>query len=247
MLQELKKYLPKQFLKSYIPEKDAGTAYDIWAENYDKQPGNLMLDLDEIIFSRLLENVDLHHKKIGDIGCGTGRHWGEMIQQQPYKLSGFDVSAGMLQRLNDKFPEADTHLIKDDLLPEIPTDSFDVIVSTLTVAHIKNLEEALLTWCRIINDGGDILITDFHPEALAIGGQRTFKHGNKHIAVRNFVHKLDHIKAILTLKNWEVVNEEEIIIDESLKHYYEQQNALHVYDKFKGMPIIYGLHLRQQV
>jgi ubiquinone/menaquinone biosynthesis C-methylase UbiE len=132
------------------------------------------------------------------------------------------------------------------LLPYIATDSFDVIISTLTVAHIKHLEEALLTWCRIIQNDGDIIITDFHPDALAIGGQRTFKHDGGYLAVRNFVHQLDRIKAVFALKNWEVVNEEQIVIDESLKHYYQQQNALHVYEKFKGMPIIYGLHLKQQ-
>lgn len=246
MLQELKKYLPKRLLKSYIPEKDSGTAYDIWSENYDHQPGNLMLDLDEIVFSNLIKNIDLYNKKVGDIGCGTGRHWGKIMELQPAHLAGFDVSAGMLSRLKEKFPMADTHLIKDDRLPYIATDSFDTIISTLTVAHIKDLDDALLTWCRIVKDNGDIIITDFHPDALAIGGQRTFKHGKTHIAVRNFVHTLDQIKAVMALKNWEMVNEQEIIIDETLKYYYEQQNALHVYEKFKGMPIIYGLHFKQR-
>ena len=245
MLQELKRYLPKSLLRTHIPEKEAGPAYDLWAENYDNQPGNLMLDLDEIVFGRLLADVDINNKRVADIGCGTGRHWGKLLKQQPRQLSGFDVSGGMLEKLQQKFPQADTQLISDNLLSNTPTNSFDVIVSTLTVAHIKNLDEALLSWCRIIKDGGDILITDFHPDALAMGGKRTFKHDGRHIAVRNFVHDVAHIKAALTLKNWEVIHEEQIVIDETLKHYYEQQNALHVYDKFKGMPIIYGLHFRQ--
>jgi hypothetical protein len=50
MLQELKRFIPKRLLSSHIPETEAGAAYDIWAENYDNQPGNLMLDLDEVIF-----------------------------------------------------------------------------------------------------------------------------------------------------------------------------------------------------
>jgi ubiquinone/menaquinone biosynthesis C-methylase UbiE len=105
MLQELKRYLPKRLLNSYIPEKDAGTAYDIWSQNYDNQPGNLMLDLDEIVFKNLLKNVKLKGKKVGDIGCGTGRHWPQIMQQQPRELSGFDVSAGMLEKLQEKYPK----------------------------------------------------------------------------------------------------------------------------------------------
>ncbi|QKJ29919.1 methyltransferase domain-containing protein [Mucilaginibacter mali] len=246
MLQELKKYLPKGLQRTRIPETEAGPAYDIWSVNYDNQPGNLMLDLDEVVFRRLLSAIDIKDKRVADIGCGTGRHWQKMLQWQPAHITGFDVSAGMLNRLKEKFPQADTELVTNDSLLNIPTDNFDIIVSTLTVAHIKNLENSLLNWCRIVKNNGDILITDFHPQALDMGGQRTFKHNGSHIAVRNFVHQLASIKAIMSLKDWEVVSEQQIIIDETLKHYYESQNALHVYEKFKGMPIIYGLHFKQK-
>lgn len=244
MLQGLKRFIPKRLLSSHIPETEAGAAYDIWSENYDNQPGNLMLDLDEVIFRRILGRTDIKNRKVADIGCGTGRHWQKILQRQPLELAGFDVSAGMLKKLKLKFPQAETHLIVNDQMPNIPADNFDVIVSTLTMAHIKDPDDALINWCRIIKSSGDILITDFHPDALAMGGQRTFKHGNGHIAVRNFVHRLDDIKKILGSKNWKVVNEEQIVIDETLKHYYESNNALHVYDKFKGMPTIYGLHFK---
>lgn len=245
MLQELKKYLAKGLLRSRIPEKEAGAAYDLWSANYDNQPGNLMLDLDEKLFSRLLENTCLKGKKVADIGCGTGRHWGKILQQHPDNLAGFDVSAGMLQRLREKFPEAEVHLINDDRLPNVPTDSFDVITSTLTVAHIEDLEQALLAWCRILKTDGEILITDFHPDSLASGGKRTFKHGNGHIAVRNFVHTVQFIKDFMAAHHYELINEAQLMIDESVKHYYEQQQAMHVYKKFEGMPIIYGLHFKR--
>jgi hypothetical protein len=41
------------------------------------------------------------------------------------------------------------------------------------------------------------------------------------------------------------VAEEEIKIDETVKHYYAQQNALKVYEQFKGFPVIYGIHLKR--
>lgn len=245
MLQELKKYLPARLLNSRIPEKEAGAAYDIWSANYDNQPGNLMLDLDEVIFRRMLSRITVADQTVADIGCGTGRHWDKILQQLPAQLTGFDVSMGMLNKLRDKFPKAELHQITDNRLPNVPTAQFDLAVSTLTVAHIKNIEDALLTWCRITKDTGDILITDFHPDALANGGKRTFKHGNGHIAVRNFVHHLASIKAVMNLKGWKVANEEQAIVNDSVRHYYESQNAMHVYHKFKGTPIIYGLHFKQ--
>lgn len=246
MLQEIKKYLPKSLRIGRIPETEAGPAYDLWAADYDNQNTNMMLDLDDVLFHRLLASVDIIGKRVADIGCGTGRHWHKLLQMQPRQITGFDASAGMLSRLKEKYPQADTELVTNDMLMNIPTDSFDVIVSTLTVSYIKQLDNSLLNWCRIVKNCGDIIITDFHPQALDMGCQRTFKHQGRHIAIRNFAHQLAGIKAVMRLKNWEIVNEQQIVIDHSLKHYYESHNALHLYQRLEGVPIIYGLHFKQQ-
>ncbi len=245
MINTIKNYIRRQILHTTIEDKDVVEAYDIWAENYDLQPGNLMLDLDEILFAKLLANLNLENKAIADIGCGTGRHWAKIFQQNPESLTGFDVSPGMLKKLSDKFPEAKTYVIADNNFEDIANDTYDAILSTLTVAHIEGIEDALQTWCRIIKKHGDMIITDFHPNALASGGKRTFRHGNKHIAVQNFVHTTDIIKQIILKEGFTVIAHQEIKVDETVKHYYEQQNALHVYEKFKGQSIIYGIHFRR--
>jgi ubiquinone/menaquinone biosynthesis C-methylase UbiE len=241
----IKNYIRRRVWPTTIEDKDVVAAYNIWAENYDWQPGNLMLTMDEILFIKLLEGLSLENKTIADIGCGTGRHWGKIFQQNPASLTGFDVSQGMLKKLNDKFPEAKTYVITDNHFEDIADDTYDAILSTLTVAHIKDIEDALQTWCRITKKHADIIITDFHPNALASGGKRTFRHGDKHIAVQNFVHTTDIIKQILLKNGFTVTTHQEIKVDETVKHYYEQQNALHVYEKFKGQPIIYGIHFKR--
>lgn len=220
-------------------------AYDLWAATYDSQPGNLMLDLDESIFCKLLGNIDIAGKHVADIGCGTGRHWPVISKQNPASLTGFDVSAGMLKKLKEKYPLALTHEIVDNNFSTINDASFDVIVSTLTIAHIENIEEAMQAWCRMLNDDGEIIITDFHPDALASGGKRTFKHKNAQISVQNFIHPINTIKQLLLKKNFVAVHEEARRVDESVKNYYEKKDALHVYEKFKGFRIIYGIHFKK--
>ncbi|HEY2580710.1 MAG TPA: methyltransferase domain-containing protein [Mucilaginibacter sp.] len=220
-------------------------AYDLWASNYDSQPGNLMLDLDEIVFSNLLKNMEITNKHVADIGCGTGRHWAAILEGKPASLTGFDVSAGMLNKLNEKYPAAHTYQIIDNTFLNIDDASYDVIISTLTVAHIENLEEALRAWCRILKDKGEIIITDFHPDALASGGKRTFKYRNVQIAVKNFVHPINIIKEILLNDNIIAIDEYEKRVDESVKDYYLKQNALHVYEKFKGFSMIYGIRFKK--
>lgn len=244
MIETLKKYITRRVFSAPI-EKEVIEAYDLWAANYDSQPGNLMLDLDELVFSKMLGTADLEDRNVADIGCGTGRHWAKIFKRDPANLTGFDVSAGMLKKLNEKFPEAETRQITDDLFSAVESRTYDVIVSTLTVAHIENINEALMAWCRILKDKGEIIITDFHPDILASGGKRTFRHQKSSIAVKNFVHTIGLIQQVLLSQNFQLVFHEELKIDESVKHYYEQQNALPVYEKFKGFRVIYGMHFRR--
>jgi hypothetical protein len=34
-------------------------------------------------------------------------------------------------------------------------------------------------------------------------------------------------------------------IDDTMRPYYEKQNALTVFNRFRGVPIIYGIHLKK--
>ncbi|HEX2629616.1 MAG TPA: class I SAM-dependent methyltransferase, partial [Chitinophagaceae bacterium] len=156
-------------------DTDPATAYDLWAAAYDNQPGNLMLDLDEGVFSGLLDTIPVSGKTIVDVGCGTGRHWKKILAGLPQRLIGYDVSAGMLQKLREKISGAETYLLQKEKMPEMADHSCDAIVSTLTVAHIPFIETALKEWDRILKSGAHIIITDYHPEALAKGGKRTFR------------------------------------------------------------------------
>jgi ubiquinone/menaquinone biosynthesis C-methylase UbiE len=241
----VKNYIKQHFFKQPVIEKNSTEAYDLWSDDYDLQPGNLMLDLDEALFPGLLSGAAITNKKVADIGCGTGRHWAKILKLEPSALTGFDVSQGMLNKLQEKFPGSYTHRITDDLLSNVNDASFDTIISTLTVAHIENLEQVLHAWCRILKPGADIIITDFHPKLLAFGGKRTFRHNNVQLSVRNFVYSIATIKEILADNGFMLIAEEEIKIDETVKHYYTQQNALKIYEQFKGFPVIYGIHLRR--
>lgn len=237
--------IKKRLFQPAVIEKSSADAYDLWSEDYDVQPGNLMLDLDEVLFPKLLEQTIIQNKSVADIGCGTGRHWTKILQMQPAQLTGFDVSEGMLSKLQEKFPAAKTYKIQDDLLSNVQDAGFDTIISTLTVAHIENIEQALQAWCRILKPSADVIITDFHPKLLAFGGKRTFKHHNERLAVKNYVHAVSTIKDLLYQNGFRLIREEEISIDESVKHYYADQGALSVYEQFKGFPVIYGIHLRR--
>jgi len=205
-----------------------------------------MLALDETVFSELLEDVDIQGKSVIDIGCGTGRHWKKILEKSPAALTGYDVSEKMLEILQQKFPTAITHLLHEDKLRETSDNSVDVLVSTLTIAHIENVETAMTEWDRVLKPGAVVLITDYHPMALQKGGKRTFSYNGKTVSVKNYIHSIEKLQAIAGQLHWQSLRLVERVVDEILKPYYEKENALNVFESFKGSPIIYGLLFKKK-
>jgi len=239
ILRKIKETLLSQRRK----ETEPAAAYDIWALSYDHQPDNLMLALDEGICTDLFGRVEMKGRVVADIGCGTGRHWSKLLDQRPARLVGYDVSSGMLDILKKKYPQAETYLLQGGLLSELPDNSVDVLVSTLTIAHIPDIVAALKEWSRVLKPGGQLVITDYHPAALAKGGQRTFRNGTKVIAIRNHVYPIRKIRGIMEKLGLREVSVIEKRIDGTMKPYYEKQQALATYQRFQGVPIIYGIHV----
>jgi SAM-dependent methyltransferase len=241
-LKKIKARARKLFQKEMAP----ASAYDRWAPTYDAQPDNLMLALDEQIFTRLLNNICCTGKLVLDIGCGTGRHWDKIFSQNPHKLIGYDVSPGMLHILQQKYPQAHTQLIIRNQFHYAETNAAGVLVSTLALAHMKKLGKAMQQWNKILIPGAEILLTDYHPETLALGGDRTFLYQGRTTAIRNYVHPLEKVKHYAFENGFELMAFIERRIDPDLKPWYEKQGALGVYERFKGAGLIYGMHLRKQ-
>ena len=227
-----------------LPESDPETAYDQWAFTYDSQPDNLVLHLEKELFGSMLQELSLNDKIIADIGCGTGRHWPLLFSRQPASLTGFDVSARMLQVLLAKYPQARTIKL-DDASLLLPDASCDIILSTLALAHMPDAITALHEWLRVLKPGGDLLITDFHPEALQQGEQRTFLHNGKWMAVENHIYPLEMIRSFLKIQGLSELQFREKYIDAAVRNWYEKKQALAVYERSKGIPVIYGLHVKK--
>jgi len=226
-------------------EVEPAPGYDLWAATYDDQPPNLMLRLDEKVFIHLLAQVNLQNKAVLDIGCGTGRHWDQILRHQPAALSGYDVSEEMLKRLRQKHSAARTWLLQGNKLHETADASTDAIISTLAIAHIANLTAAFTEWNRVLRSQGEVILTDYHPAALEKGADRTFRHGGQLISIRNHIHSIEEITQLTLKLNWAEADFMELKIDETLKHYYVEQNALHSYERFQNTPIIYGWRLKK--
>src|ERR1041385_5927276 len=191
-------------VKAARPELDPAAGYALWAATYDDPSPNLMLELEGEAFASLLARADLKDKFVIDVGCGTGRNWDRMLAGKPGRLKGYDVSPEMLNRLRVKYPNAEVSVIssKSCVLPDVAITSVDVIISNLLLAHVERLEPILEGWNRVLRSDGDILLTDYHPVALASGADRTFRHVGQTIAIRNFIHPIAEVKKLFGRLGW---------------------------------------------
>ncbi len=223
--------------KPMDPEK----AYDLWAKEYDSEEDNLVFFFENEILNNLLEKINLNGTMILDYGCGTGRNWERLFLHNPKEIIGCDVSKVMLEQLKKKFPDAQTYYLEKDKLPPISSQSVDVIFSTLVIAQIENLKEIFSHWDKLLKPNGKIIITDLHPKILAAGGKRTFKANGKEYEIKNYEHSLEEIEKICSTLELKILETQERYINENVIDFYKRKNALHIFQRFKGLPLVYGM------
>lgn len=239
VLGKLKKKKPVRLLSP-------SDAYSLWSASYDSQPDNVVLYLENKLFSEIISQTELKNKNVLDIGCGTGRHWAELYKKNPAKLTGTDNSGEMLEKLKKKFPAAEVILSNDNSLKSFEDNSFDVIISTLTTGHVKEIEKYFNEWNRVLKPTGQIIMNDFHPDAFAAGMKRTFIHKGEVIEVENNLYTIEYLKTLFDKLNWKILNMSEKIIDDEVEPLFEKQNYMKAFNKYKGTPLILGFHLSKK-
>ena len=227
------------------PSVRPADAYNCWAETYDVQPDNVVFALESPLFCELLGRVGIESKVVLDVGCGTGRHWSEILSRKPAELCGVDPSPAMLEQLKRQYPGARTLCVEGDHLSEIADASFDVIISTLALAHIRDARSAIAEWSRVLRSGGVILITDFHPSAIRAGMKRTFAAGGRTIEIAHYATDLGRLQGIATQSGLSVVSTSERAIDDSVRPLFERAGFAKGFQEHRNQCLVFGMHFKK--
>ncbi len=107
-----------------------------------------------------------------DLGCGTGLELEEYFALNPSaKVTGIDLSEGMLSALRNKFPGKPLELIRGSYF-DVPfgDDRFDAAVSVESLHHF-DAERKLSLYRKLFNSlkpGGCFILTDYFAESEAL-------------------------------------------------------------------------------
>jgi SAM-dependent methyltransferase len=150
-------------------EVDLRGGYALWSTSYDTEK-NPLIAIEEPYVERLLATVRV--TRALDVGTGTGRH-ALRLAGQGAKVIGIDQSPEMPAVARQSAARAGLQI---DLQPGTIEEglvfadgSFDLVMAGLTLSHVSDVRSAAREFFRVLQPGGYVLITDFHPDIVAQG------------------------------------------------------------------------------
>ena len=150
-------------------------AYNNWAVQYDTNE-NITRDLDKKSTIDTLSNYDFKH--VLELGCGTGKNT-EWLLNKAERIIGIDFSQEMLDIAKKKIKDKRVIFKKADLTEnwDIEDQFADLVTSSLTLEHIKNLKHIFNQANLKLKTNGLFFISELHPFKQYLGSRAKFDTG----------------------------------------------------------------------
>jgi len=209
-------------------------AYALWAPRYAAE--TVISALAYVAVESL--GVELRGRRLLDVGCGIARRLTQARESGVALAVGVDLTPRMLAeaREGELLAAADVRAIP------VADAAFDVVWCRLVLGHLSDLDAAYAELARVCARGGRVVVTDFHPDAVAAGHRRTFRDDEgvvqeiEHHVHTPRAHRRAAARAGLTL-----VQRFDRVVGETVRGFYERADRLDVYEQQRGLAVVLGL------
>jgi ubiquinone/menaquinone biosynthesis C-methylase UbiE len=148
-------------------------AYNQWAAQYDTNE-NKTQDAEAIVLQTLLNDVAF--ERCLEVGCGTGKNtiW---LQHKAKILLGVDFSEAMLQAAKRKINHPNVQFLQANILDlwHFVQQLFDLVVFSLVLEHIEELETIFKKAANALVPGGYMYVGELHPYKQYNGSKARFE------------------------------------------------------------------------
>ena len=172
-----------------LPPPDA---YAIWAETYPPWAHNPLMEAEQAVVAPLVRM--LAPARAIDVGTGTGRCLRLLEAAGVRSLVGLDRSWPMLTRWRGAAP-----LVCADACRLPFRDAcVDLVCASLMAGDLEDLRSWVAEAARILEPGGHLVYSDFHPEWSARRWRRTFTAADgRRLELPYYPHAIaDHLAAL---------------------------------------------------
>ena len=169
-----------------------------------------------------------------DLGCGTGAPARQAEKFGPRSWIGVDRVAEMLSYFDGAAVQADFRALP------FGDSSFDVVLFWISLGYVDAPATALLESRRVLRTTGRLLILDLHP----VGARRGWKRSMGGITIRSVVHSSEAWSRCFKVADLQVVREEAIVIDESVRPCIEAAGKN--FSEFEGEELLISYELQRK-
>ncbi len=140
--------------------------FDAKAREWDEHPGKR--NVAQVFVCELQKHVSLNPAmELLEFGCGTGLVSME-LHRQVATITLLDTSPGMLEVLQEKIAHQDIvnmlPCLGDLSAIDSAKERFDLVYSNMTLHHVTNVEQTLVTLATLLKPGGILCIGDLETE-----------------------------------------------------------------------------------
>lgn len=122
--------------------------------------------LEQPVMKRLLQPV--LDKTVLDMGCGLGHQIRKLLEQHPKQITGLDISQKMLDEAQNRTTSSKVEWICSALEDfNFGTDKFDLIISSMTLHYIENLDLLFQKIYTGLKARGQFIFSMEHPICTA--------------------------------------------------------------------------------
>jgi SAM-dependent methyltransferase len=140
-----------------------------------------------------------------DVGCGEGRFC-RMLRPLGIEPVGIDPTAAFIAEARRRDPDGDYRIGAAEQL-DFADESFDLVVSYLSLIDIPDIASAIAEMARVLRPGGTLLIANLHSITTAIsppGWHRDAEGNRMHYPVDNYMDERAEWVAwrAIRIRNW---------------------------------------------
>ena len=220
-------------------EVEPREAYRRWAPSYAGETAISFLE--DGLVARL--TPDMADMLLLDAGCGTGRRLHDCGARFAI---GIDNSPEMLAAGGDTSGRRGFRTIVGDVRALPFADGwFDVVWCRLVIGHVADCHAVYAELARVAAPGATVIVSDFHPAAIAAGHRRSFRDNAVEIAIEHHVHTLEkHLEAACAggLTAPEIG---EAPIGPPVRHFYARAGREALYREHLGLPVVLAIAFRR--